>query len=91
MLEPLLTLASVAYKRFVDNIPLAIDHELVFGIERGVLQTLYDGLGINGPDCHRICREFSQESPSVAGRREELMKKLERLEIASKELLHMGF
>ena len=35
-----LTTQSVEYKRFVDNVPLAIDYELVHGGERGSLSTL---------------------------------------------------
>ncbi|TFK45126.1 P-loop containing nucleoside triphosphate hydrolase protein [Crucibulum laeve] len=80
---------QVAYKRFADNVPLAVDHELVLGAERGVLKILYGGLGINGPDGHRICKDLAQESPQNADRREELMKKLERLNVASQELLRL--
>ncbi|KIM36795.1 hypothetical protein M413DRAFT_448928 [Hebeloma cylindrosporum] len=81
---------QVAYKRFADNIPLAIDDVLVRGLERGILQALYTGLGVNGPDGHRICKELAQESPQVSDRRLDLGKKLERLEIASEELLSIG-
>ena len=80
----------VAYKRFADNIPLAIDDVLVRGLERNILQALYTGLGINGPEGHRICKELAQESPQVADRRTDLAKKLERLEFASEELLSIG-
>jgi hypothetical protein len=80
----------VAYKRFADNVPLAIDFELVRGAERGALQTLYTNLGINGSDGLHICQEFAQESPHIADRRVELLKKLERLEHASLELLSLG-
>lgn len=69
---------------------MAIDHELVRGLERALLPTLYRRLGINGPDGLRICRELAQESPSVAGKREELLKRLERLETASRELVTVG-
>ncbi|KAK7043329.1 P-loop containing nucleoside triphosphate hydrolase protein [Favolaschia claudopus] len=82
---------QVAYKRVVDNVPLAIDHELVRGVGRDLLPTLYGGLNINGPDALRICRELAQESPTVAGKREELLKRLDRLEIASRELVTVGF
>jgi len=82
---------QVAYKRFTDNIPLAIDHELVRGLEQDLSTALYSGLGINGADGFRVCKELMQESPHVAGRREELNKKRERLVIASQELLHIGF
>ncbi|KAJ7653846.1 P-loop containing nucleoside triphosphate hydrolase protein [Mycena rosella] len=81
---------QVAYKRIADNIPLAIDHELVRGVGHDMLPTLYTGLGINSPEGGRICRELAQESPSVAGKREELLKRLERLETASHELLRVG-
>jgi hypothetical protein len=59
--------SSVAYKRFADNVPLAI--ELVRGIERSVLSILNAGLGINSADGLKICRELAQESHTVANRR----------------------
>ena len=80
----------VAYKRFADNVPLVIDHELVRGIERSVLSILNTGLGINGPDGLKICKDLAQESHSVANRREELTKKLDSMDIASEELLKLG-
>lgn len=49
------------------------------------------GLGINGPDGLRICKELAQESPNVVNRREEFTKKLERLNMAREELLKIGF
>ena len=72
--------STVAYKRFVDNVPLAVDRDLVRGICQDVLKILNAGLGINGPNGHRICNELAQESPNVAGKREELVKKLETAE-----------
>ncbi|SJL13186.1 uncharacterized protein ARMOST_16625 [Armillaria ostoyae] len=81
---------QVAYKRFADNVPLAIDYDLVRGLQRGLLGTLSERLGIYGSNGQAICKEFAQESPQIAGRREELMKKLERLQSASEELLITG-
>ncbi|KAF7311764.1 hypothetical protein MIND_00186800 [Mycena indigotica] len=78
---------QVAYKRVIDNIPLAIDYELVRGVGRDLLPLLYTNLGIGGKEGDRICRELAQESPSVANKREELTKKRERLETASQELV----
>lgn len=69
---------------------MAIDRELVCGIERGILPLLWNGLGLNSLDAHRICKEFAQENPAVANRREELTKKLQRLEEASQQLLQVG-
>ncbi|KAG5634396.1 hypothetical protein H0H81_002114 [Sphagnurus paluster] len=82
---------QVAYKRFVDNVPLVIDYELMWGSERGVLQWLNTGLGINGPDGNRICQELAQESPTVAARRDDLTKKLARMQFAAQQLLQIGF
>lgn len=81
---------QVAYKRIADNVPLAVDFELVRGVERDLLKTLYTTLGINGPDGHRICKELAQESSHIADRRADLKKKLERLEFASSELMRIG-
>ncbi|KAJ7431615.1 P-loop containing nucleoside triphosphate hydrolase protein, partial [Mycena galericulata] len=78
---------QVAYKRIADNIAAVIDHELVRGAGRDILTTLYSGLEINGADSLRICRDFAKESPAAAGKREELLKRLERLESASSELV----
>ncbi|KAF9479395.1 hypothetical protein BDN70DRAFT_878878 [Pholiota conissans] len=84
---------QVAYKRFADLVPLALDRELVRGAGDAdhVLSILYKHLGVNGEEGARICKELSEESPQVAGRRVDLEKKLERLEIASGELLAIGF
>ncbi|TFK50788.1 hypothetical protein OE88DRAFT_1712740 [Heliocybe sulcata] len=78
---------QVAYKRVTDNIPLAIDRELIRGLEKELQQALYKGLGISGSDSARICRELTQEPASISSRREELVKKKERLESAKAELL----
>jgi len=45
----------VAYKRFVDMIPMAIDHELVRGLERGLDQALREGLQLTGVDALEHC------------------------------------
>ncbi|EAU91841.2 myxovirus resistance 1 [Coprinopsis cinerea okayama7 len=78
---------QVAYKRFADNVPQAVDYELVRGIERNILSVLYSRLGIDGPEGHRICKELAHENHHVAAKRRDLEKKLERLETAMAELL----
>ncbi|KIL62477.1 hypothetical protein M378DRAFT_12811 [Amanita muscaria Koide BX008] len=80
---------QVAFKRFVDNVPNAIDGALVRGITKDLLQTLYVGLGIHGKDGHQICRDLAKDYSAVAYKREELKKKLERLNVAMQELLLM--
>ncbi|KAG7091489.1 hypothetical protein E1B28_010520 [Marasmius oreades] len=80
---------QVAYKRFADNVPLVIDHELIWGLERNLLEVLFEKLKIHTADGPEICREFAEESSVIADRREELSTKLERLRIASQELTKM--
>ncbi|PPR05457.1 hypothetical protein CVT24_008226 [Panaeolus cyanescens] len=81
---------QVAYKRFTDNVPLAIDFELLQGIHRDVLRHIHVGLGINGPQGRRVCQELVQESSRIADKRTDLQKKLERLEAANDKLLRLG-
>ena len=78
----------VAYKRFTDNIPMAIDYELVLGLDRdqALEKALRKGLGIGSPDALAQCAEYIREPRNTAERREELMKKRERLEMARREL-----
>ncbi|KAF9807180.1 hypothetical protein IEO21_08339 [Rhodonia placenta] len=82
---------QVAYKRFVDYVPMAIDHELVLGLSRdGSLENvLLKGLGITGAEGQRRCQEFLQEPRDVVKRRQELQKRWERLETARKELMDL--
>ncbi|KAJ3524152.1 hypothetical protein NMY22_g11127 [Coprinellus aureogranulatus] len=80
---------QVAYKRFADMVPLAVDHELVRGLDRDILTTLYNKLGISGVDGHVKAKELVEEDSQTANRREELMNKLKRLQIASTELAEL--
>lgn len=80
----------VAYKRFADMVPLAIDHEVVRGVDRNTLEMLNKRLGIHGPEGHLLAKDMANESPQVADRRQELTKKLERLQIANAELLELS-
>jgi Dynamin GTPase effector domain len=81
---------AVAYKRFVDIIPSAIDHEFVWGIERDLESVLYAGLGVSGPKGQQICKDLAQEPANTSIRREALHRQLDRLKRAQKELLHIG-
>ncbi|OBZ65814.1 Interferon-induced GTP-binding protein Mx [Grifola frondosa] len=82
---------QVAYKRFVDNIPMAIDHELILSMDRdqALEKALRMGLGIGGADGSLRCAEYLQEPPTIANRREELQKKKARLHTAKKQLLEL--
>lgn len=77
---------QVAYKRFADMIPLAIDYEIVRGLHKGMEQALLDGLSLTGPDAYARCQLMVQEHSTVASKRTELQKKLDRLHAASLEL-----
>ena len=46
----------------------------------------FSGLGIDGTDAQKVCASLTAEREDVRVRREELLKKLERLEAASQEL-----
>lgn len=76
----------MAYKRFVDVVSLAIDHELVRGVERNLLTILYTSLAVNGPDGAKICQAFAEEHPHIADKRADLKRELERLDNAGEEL-----
>ncbi|KAI6001196.1 P-loop containing nucleoside triphosphate hydrolase protein [Pisolithus albus] len=77
---------QVSYKRFVDAVCMAIDHEAVRGVERGLDRALWDGLEVTGPGADERCAAMFLEPASTAGRRQELTRKLERLTMAKAEL-----
>ena len=82
----------MAYKRVVDNIPMAIDHELILGLDRdrALEDDLLKGLGVTGPGGFERCKEFLQEHPHIVARRKALQNRRERLESAKKELLEIS-
>lgn len=81
----------VAYKRFVDNVPSAIDHELILGINRdhSLEVALHAELGITGADASKRCRELLAEPPHIVARRKDLSGRKERLESAKRELMDL--
>ncbi|KAG6328165.1 hypothetical protein ID866_10924 [Astraeus odoratus] len=81
---------QVAYKRFVDMVPMAIDYEIVRGLERGLDEALRNGLRLTGQDAHERCAALLQEPVGVTSRRHEVLKKLERLRDARKELSRLS-
>ena len=83
-----LTVSSVAFKRFTDVVPMAIDQELLRGLDwdRGLHTTLTRRLEITGPGSLDKAKEYLQEPPDVVSRREILLKKRERLQLARREL-----
>ncbi|KAI0692158.1 P-loop containing nucleoside triphosphate hydrolase protein [Cytidiella melzeri] len=82
---------QVAYKRFVDNVPNAIDYDIILGInrDRRLEDALYKGLGITGADAGKRCSDYLAEPPQIVTRRRDLQKRRERLESAKKELMDL--
>ncbi|OCH91056.1 hypothetical protein OBBRIDRAFT_812350 [Obba rivulosa] len=82
---------QVAYKRFIDNIPIAIDQDLVLGLDdnHALERELRKGLGLNSPDGYQNCEEFLREPEDVSVRRDELRRKKERLARAKRELMEV--
>ncbi|KAG8681260.1 hypothetical protein FRC11_001349, partial [Ceratobasidium sp. 423] len=80
---------QVAYKRFSDTIPLAIDHRYVRAFERTIQTTLVAGLKISAPDAHDRCAKWMAEPQSVVRKRAELTDRKERLEVARMELMEV--
>lgn len=79
---------QVAFKRFADMVPMMIDQELLRGLDwdRGLNFALTKGLGITGPGSLEKAKEYLQEPPDIKSRRENLMRRHERLLSAKREL-----
>lgn len=81
---------AVSHRRFLDNVPLAINHELIYGLvhpDRGGLHdALYRRLGIDGAGAEARCEKLLQEPPSVQVAREELSARYERISAAGAAL-----
>ena len=76
---------AIAYKRFLDMVPMAIDYELVRGLERGLDQALREGRRPTGAYALEHCAAMLQEPASIA-EETKILKKLERLREVRKEL-----
>jgi hypothetical protein len=77
---------QVAYKRFVDMVPMAIDHEIVLGVQQGIDKALQEGLQITGPDGYNRCKGMLEERISIVTVRRETLEKMQRLQDARREL-----
>lgn len=77
----------MAYKRFVDNVPKAIDEQLVLGLARGLQDALATGLGLDLLDAHERCAKWLAEPPRIAEKRDKLFARQKRLSAAQDELL----
>ncbi|KAA1470485.1 hypothetical protein DENSPDRAFT_923392 [Dentipellis sp. KUC8613] len=77
---------QVAYKRFVDNVPMTLDQSLVLGILDGLDGAIYRGLDVNGKDAYENCRKLLAEPEERRVVRGQLERKMERLLGAQREL-----
>ena len=81
---------TVSHRRFLDNVPLAINHELIYGfIDPGpnrLQDNLYERLGLNGAEAEAECEKLLREPPNVQATREELSAQYERLSAAATAL-----
>jgi len=67
---------------------MTVDQELLRGLDwdRGLRTALIEGLEVTGGDSLKRSRQFLQEPPDIQSRREDLLKRLERLRLAKREL-----
>ncbi|KAI0319264.1 P-loop containing nucleoside triphosphate hydrolase protein [Amylostereum chailletii] len=78
---------QVAYKRFVDNIPMTLDQELVRGVHVGLQAAILSGLGVDAVDNVERCRKLLREPAYIATKRDELILRRDRLTRARDEML----
>jgi hypothetical protein len=85
-----LTPTTVSHRRFLDSVPLAINHELIYGLigpGRDRLEDiLYERLGLNGAEAEAECDKLLREPPNVQATREELSAQYERFSAAAAAL-----
>ncbi|KAI0067648.1 hypothetical protein BV25DRAFT_1834706 [Artomyces pyxidatus] len=80
---------QVASKRFIDNVPQAVDFDYIDGMKRELLDVLYRDIIRDDSDVRVRCRELLREAPALSTRREELEGKRDRLEKAQIKLMQL--
>ncbi|KAI0686945.1 P-loop containing nucleoside triphosphate hydrolase protein [Cytidiella melzeri] len=81
---------KVAYKRIIDYVPLAIDHELLYAFADELQKNLISALGLSGVDAVAKCAAYLAEDPNVVAEREELLARKTRLLSVQAELMSAG-
>ncbi|KAF8510028.1 hypothetical protein JB92DRAFT_3119326 [Gautieria morchelliformis] len=74
---------QVAFKCFIDLVPLEVDSEFIRGFARTIRNALIVGFDIKSPE---RCASWLQDSPQGVGRRKELLSTKQRVEAARVEL-----
>jgi len=85
-----LNFLQVAFKRFVDYIPMIIDFELFKGFERTLDDALFKGMALGEDQNRQRCAAFLKEDPAIIRRRESLHQDLERFEAALADLQNIS-
>jgi hypothetical protein len=78
--------APVAFKRFVDYVPMIIDFEMLKRFNRTIDEILFKELALGTEDARMRCKELLDEAPAVINRRNDLTGKLAKLEAARLEV-----
>jgi len=65
---------------------MAIDHEIVLGVQKGMDKALQEGLQITGPDAYSRCKGMLEERISIVTTRRDIEEKRQRLMAARQEL-----
>lgn len=73
----------MAFKRFIDLVPLEVDSKFVRGFDRAIRNALIVGLDVKSSES---CAVWLQDSADVVRRRRELLATKQRLEAARVEL-----
>ena len=76
----------VAFKRFVDNVPMILDYEMLKGFERTLMATLYQELQVVGKDAQERSAVYLKEDPILVRRRESMEQDLKKFEAALYDL-----
>lgn len=79
--------ATVAYRRFIDNVPMTIDHALCCGLKVNLEAVLFKGVDISGSGGYDHCKELLSEPEDIVARRDELQKRRSRLVNGRDELM----
>lgn len=81
---------QVSYKRIIDYIPLAIDHQFLYGLNEILQKSLVDKLGLGMSDAATRCMVYLAEDPIIVAKRKELSSKKARLESVQLALENFG-
>ena len=76
----------MAFKRFVDYVPMIIDFEMLKRFNRTINEILFKELALGADNARIRCKAFLDEAPDIINRRDDLTGKLIKLEAARLEV-----